>query len=82
MNIPTAEELFEKYHWTGSFEEGGVVNVVDREDFEKALLDFARLHVTAALEAASQNLEIKLMDSSTIHVIDSSIFNYPLTNIK
>jgi hypothetical protein len=82
MNIPTAEELFEKYHWTGSFEEGGFVNVVDREDFEKALLDFARLHVTAALEAASQNLEIKLMDSSTIHVIDSSIFNYPLTNIK
>jgi hypothetical protein len=35
-----------------------------------------------ALEAASQNLEIKLMDSSTIHVIDCSIFNYPLTNIK
>ena len=35
-------ELFEKYHWSSFLEEGGFVNVVDREDFEKALLEFAK----------------------------------------
>jgi hypothetical protein len=78
MIIITAKEFLEDFDY-GNQELGTDINY---PMIEKCMIEFARLHVTAALEVASQNLEIKLMDSSTIHVIDSSIFNYPLTNIK
>ena len=78
MKTPTAEEFLEDFNYKN--QELGID--VNYPMIERCMVEFARLYVTAALEAASQNLEIKLMDSSTIHVIDCSIFNYPLTNIK
>ena len=78
MNMPTAEQFLEEFNYKN--QELGID--VNYPMIEKCMVEFARIHVTAVLEAASQNLEVKLMDSSTIHVIDSSIFSYPLTNIK
>jgi hypothetical protein len=82
MNIPTAEELFEKYHWTGSFEEGGFVNVVDREDFEKALLDFARLHVAEALHETLESISFLHYNATYKDIKEIFLNAYPLTNIK
>ena len=83
MYIPTASKLFEEYSWSSYLEDGGYATCIDIEDFEKALIDFAKLHVQAALKAASENLEYTEEDSSVPYVVESSILNaYPLENIK
>ena len=83
MEIPTSRELFDKYACTSWLEPDGFIVSVDRESFEKALLEFAKLHVQAALEAAIENLEYTDQDSSISYVVESSILNaYPLENIK
>ena len=55
MYIPTASELFEEYSWSSYLEDGGYATCIGIEDFEKALIDFAKLHVQAALESAYKN---------------------------
>jgi hypothetical protein len=90
INIPTAEEFFNKYSQTYSFEEGDPEHLVDEEDFKRAMIEFAKLHVNAALEAASVNAEVSEERSnpydpeSTFYIVDSkSILNaYPDKNIK
>jgi len=72
--IPTAEELFDKYCGVYTFEEGDSEHLIDEEDFKKAMIEFAKIHVQAALDAA-ENSDYLLNDDSITNA-------YPLTNIK
>jgi hypothetical protein len=79
MNIPTAEEFLEDF----DYENQELGTDINYPMIERCMVEFARLHVAAAIKVASGNLEYKLMDSSVRHVIDISIFDdYPLTKIK
>jgi len=61
-------------------------NMYKREDVSKKMIEFAKLHVKAALEAASGKAELEGdegSDFSYISVDKDSILNaYPLENIK
>jgi len=49
----------------------------------KAMIEFAKLHVEAALQAALENSETYMDGSSVFNEFESSILNaYPLDNIK
>lgn len=54
MNITTTKSLFEKYSKLYSFEEGSPEYLVDKIDFEAAVIEFTKFHVEAALKAASE----------------------------
>ena len=75
MNIPTAEEIYLKYTQC----------VMNHGDIKTAMIEFAKLHVQAALKDASEkSTVIRDEEFYTIsHVNKNSILNaYPLTNIK
>ena len=57
--IPTVKELFKKYSTLYQFEEGDPEYLIDEEDFETVLIEFAEVHVQAALEAAAENAQAK-----------------------
>jgi len=81
--LPTAEELILK---TGSYEFWDNFYVV-KEEIKDAMIEFAKLHVEAALKKASKKAEIidVGIDYAIMEfVVDkSSILNsYPLENIK
>jgi hypothetical protein len=83
MYIPTASELFEEYSWSSYLEDGGYATCIGIEDFEKALIDFARLHVQAALKAASENVEVDynlLEDYNKTLLVDENIEVYAITS--
>jgi hypothetical protein len=65
MNIPTAEEFSENYTWTCCPEKSQVL---------EAMIEFAKLHVEAALKEARRVVE----ESNGESILNS----YPLTNIK
>ena len=74
MNIPTAKEFLSENF------EGSAIN-------PQILIEFAKLHVQAALEAAYYNSDVKVIDADmtgVIYGVDSeTILNaYPLENIK
>lgn len=46
----TKEELFNKYATLCSFEEGEPEYLIDKEDFEKALKEYARIKCLKAIE--------------------------------
>lgn len=85
--IPTAEEFVNQYDWENS-----------TLDIPSVLIEFAKLHVEAALEAASEKANLYLHNPGWKHSSDiktvkchnydasinrDSILNaYPLTNIK
>ena len=77
--IPTAEE-FSKNFTTGKAEE------TTQEYITNMLVEFAKLHVEAALKLAAENVEINDYDEHhqySPNVDEKSILNsYPLTNIK
>lgn len=67
-NIPTAKEFLNR-------DESGVFNEVD---ITQAMIEFAKLHVTAALKATADDYSEGSSD-----IVQESIINaYPLTNIK
>jgi len=71
MNIPTGEEFLNKN------------SLVFLAYPQKILIEFAKLHVKAALKAAYENIEYTTVDSSVPYVVEESILNsYPLSNIK
>jgi hypothetical protein len=74
--IPSAKEFIER-------DESGVYNEVD---ITRAMIEFAKLHVEAALTEASKTTKWKeqiTMQGLQVTIIKSSILNaYPLTNIK
>ena len=78
-NIPTAEEFLSTY----SIEYGDSKNnsraIVKASEATNALIEFAKLHVTEALEAASKSVKY---NRPYIEVKDSILNSYPLENIK
>ena len=70
MNIPTAQELFDK-----------MVNENDEVTSTDMMIEFAKLHVEQALEAVS-NITHKNGISRIIDNKESILNSYPLTNIK
>jgi hypothetical protein len=76
--IPTAEEFFRKNI-------DYVLSENDcKEDVENAMIEFAKLHVEAALKAAGENAHTKDVPYTEDTEVDKgSILNsYPLENIK
>jgi hypothetical protein len=74
MNIPTAKEFLSENF------EGNAIN-------PQILIEFAKLHVQAALKAADDNADVTVIDvdmTGSIWGVDSdTILNaYPLENIK
>ena len=67
-NIPTAQEFLNR-------DESGVFNEVD---ITQTMIEFAKLHVTAALKTAADDYSEGSSD-----IVQESIINaYPLDNIK
>jgi len=78
MNIPTADEFLRQKPF---------INGMKRGDQQVAMIEFAKLHVQAALKAADDKADVTVIDvdmTGTIWGVDSdTILNaYPLENIK
>ena len=75
--IPIAETLLKR----GS---GNFIHCTDYEDAVEAMIEFAKLHVEAALKQASEEAHTKdVAYTDDVEVDKQSILNsYPLTNIK
>jgi len=72
-NLPTAEEFLKECQ----------SNPHKGWSTRKAMIEFAKLHVEAALKAAYDNIEYTEVDSSVPYVVEESILNsYPLDKIK
>ena len=90
--IQTTEELFKEYSVLCQFEEGPNEYLVDKESFQEALINFAKLHVQAALKEAGNKVKTKQgwwqdnnipYGASYTEVDKQSILTaYPLSNIK
>jgi len=85
--IPTIKELFNKYSNLYQFEEGDPKYLIDREDFMTALTEFTKLHVKAALEAATKRAvaEAYQPDYGAMDAFidkESILSAYPEENIK
>lgn len=83
----TTEELFDKYKHGIFLQEDNFVYVVDKEDFEKSMIEFAKYHVTKALKEASIEADITQELGSSgnwFNCVDKdSVLNaYPLDLIK
>jgi hypothetical protein len=73
--IPTAEEFLNR-------DESGVFN---EADITQAMIEFAKLHVEAALKGVTEKLYFRDSDGHVIRSEESSklvLKSYPLTNIK
>ena len=76
--IATAEELFKKYRILYHFEEGSPEYLIDKEDFKTAIIEYAKLHVKAALSSANNKSLIKIEDaySSDFSLVPSTMVRY------
>lgn len=72
-NMPTAEEFAKEHHPMKTYPADWNV-----------MIEFAKLHVEAALDAARQNATLKLMKFTDDYEVDKKSISesYPLTNIK
>ena len=83
--IPTAEDFFFDFPGLPVY-----IESYSPEDFSKILIEFAKLHVKAALEAAANNVEVSIElsnpydpESEYAEVNKQSILSaYPESNIK
>lgn len=89
MKIPTAEEYYSKTMFPYLFKyKPDEIKLwfetnPDAQQSVNIMIEFAKLHVQAALKEACENLEYTDQDSSISYVVESSILNaYPLENIK
>lgn len=57
--IPSAEDFFKKYRNLYQFEEGSPEYLIDGEDFQTAMIEYAKIHVEAALKEASNKALIQ-----------------------
>ena len=74
--METTDYYFEKYSSLCQFEEGSPEYLIDKDDFKTAMIEFAKQHVKAALEAASNSIECYTSETHSI------LNSYPDTNIK
>jgi len=78
---PTAEEIISIVEATVAAYSNSPVWY--KTDIKKYMIQFAKLHVEAALKSAYNNIEYTTVDSSVPYVVEESILNsYPLNNIK
>ena len=82
MSVPTAEEFLKEY-------ELGNTGKIDIEDAKEAIIEFARLHVEAALKEASKKAQIKYEYSGNVGEycdefvdVNSILNSYPLDKIQ
>ena len=80
MNIPTAEEFVMKGHLRVEDDE-------QKDSLAKSHIEFAKIHVEAALKEAFLNSEMRVSENDTTEVTitvskDSILNAYPLENIK
>ena len=81
MSVPTAKEILE-LHYNMDRDEDGHPVYYDWSA-KDAMIAFARLHVEAALKAASENATSYVIGGLTSEVDEDSVLNaYPLTLIK
>jgi len=81
-DLPTAEEFIEQY-LRGDRVHDDINKVVDEEEAIEAMIEFAKLHVEAALKNASEDVELETYGNFGNSVNKDSILNsYPLENIK
>lgn len=87
--IPTIEDLFKKYSNLYQFEEGSSEYLIDKEDFRSSIIEFAKLHVKAALEEAAEKADTYWdgnpydPENGSIAIDRDTIRNaYPEENIK
>ena len=90
--IPTAEEILIKENiLLKTIEESGNfplnltrdTHIQTAKDIKKAMIEFAKLHVEAALEEANRKVIVTYYYDEGIRVNKDSILNaYPLENIK
>jgi hypothetical protein len=90
-DLPTTEEFLEQY-LRGDRVHDDINRVVDEDDAIEAMIEFAKMHVTAALKEASEKATVTPIDHEEISegsfrpiwgVDDDSILNsYSLENIK
>ena len=90
--IPTAEEILIKESiLLKTIEESGNfplnltrdTHIGTAKDIKKAMIEFAKLHVEAALKEANRKVIVTYYYDEGIRVNKDSILNaYPLTNIK
>jgi len=75
--LTTAEELFIQLGFMPKENQLGY-------DIKTAMVEFAKLHVEAALKAASENVYVELDEHNMEHIVNKeSILNsYSLDNIK
>jgi len=72
--IPTAEAFLKTKNHVESYQYFFI---------SELMIEFAKMHVEAALKAAYDNIEYTEVDSSVPYVVEESILNsYPLENIK
>jgi hypothetical protein len=79
--VPTAEELIEK---TGSHEFWQNFHLV-KEDLKESMIEFAKLHVEAALKAKVDAMIERSYEDSSYSMKELDSFtrdSYPLENIK
>lgn len=72
----TSEELIDDIFISGSGAGGDSYN---KGDIERIMIEFAKLHVEAALKKADN---IAKMYNETVNIHDSILKSYPLENIK
>lgn len=84
MNIPTAKEVLE-LHYNMDRDEDGHPVYYDWS-IKDAMIEFAKLHVEAALKAASENVkyreQITMQGVQRTFSVNSILNAYPLENIK
>lgn len=85
MKIPTAEEFIISTELVVKFD--NTQGCILEEELPSLFIEFAKLHVQAALEAADDNADVTVIDvdmTGVIYGVDSeTILNaYPLENIK
>lgn len=76
-NITTAEERVNEMFSYGRC-------LYNQTEIKREMIEFAKLHVEAALEAASENVEVECDSSDVFQSVNerSILYAYPSTNIK
>ena len=82
MSIPTAEEIILKHCNTKTNDYGTFFSSISDSQCINAMIEFAKLHVEAALHIASERAD--LTDNSSFTYVDkeSILKSYPLDKIK
>lgn len=82
----TSEELFKKYSDHTALSEGHYAYLVNKEDFQSALIEFTKFHLEAALKKASEKVYFRDSDGFILNTSEESkkviLDSYPLENIK